>query len=94
MAVPKRLAGCKGCIYFGAGQGVCDYSKITGKTRVAQGAPLLPGGGCRLKQKGDKCMITTLFSGRVERRYRVTLPGGKVRYLKEEEYQKYKEDQS
>lgn len=94
MRIPKYLEKCKDCIYFNATHATCDYSTLAGKSRVAQNAPLLQGGGCRLKEAGDKCMITTLFSGREEKRYRVKMPDGKIRLLKEEEYRQYKEEQS
>ncbi len=92
--IPKRLAGCKGCVYFQSSSGFCDYRHFTGKLRSAQNAPMLPGGGCRLKETGDKYMITSMFSGKPEKRYRVVLPNGRVRYLKEDEYLKLKEEQS
>ena len=94
MRIPKRLKGCNGCIYFNVTHAACDYAEITGKSRIAQKATLLPGGGCRLKENGDKLVVTTMFSGKTENRYRVVMPDGKIRYLKEEDYQTYKEEQS
>ena len=90
---PKRLEGCKGCTYLNVSHAACDYNQITGKSRIAQKAPLLPGGGCRLKENGDKVVITNMFSGREEKRYRVVMPDGKLRFMKEDEYRQYKEDQ-
>lgn len=90
---PKRLEGCKGCTYLNVSHAACDYNQITGKSRIAQKAPLLPGGGCRLKENGDKVVITNIFSGREEKRYRVVMPDGKLRFMKEDEYRQYKEDQ-
>ena len=93
MAIPKRLMGCKGCIYLNVNHAVCDYSRTTGKSRVALKAPLLPGGGCRLKEDGDKVVLTTMFSRKAEKRYRVVMPDGKVRYLKEDDYNRYKQEE-
>lgn len=91
---PKRLEGCKGCTYYNARLAACDYTDITGKSRIAQGATLYDGGGCKLKVEDAKCMITTLFGGKQEKRYRVEMPDGKIRYMKEKEYRQHKEDQS
>ena len=90
---PKRLEGCKGCTYLNVSHAACDYNQITGKSRVAQKAPLLPGGGCRLKVEDAKCIITGQFSKKAQKRYRVVMPDGKVRFMKEDEYKQYKEDQ-
>ena len=48
----------------------------------------------KLKVEDAKCMITTLFGGKKEKRYRVEMPDGKIRYMKEKEYRQHKEDQS
>ena len=90
---PKRLKGCKGCIYFNATHACCDYSTLAGASRLAQNAPLLKGGGCRLKVDGDKLMVTSMYSGKAEKRHRVVLPDGKVRYLKEDDYNRHKQEE-
>lgn len=91
--IPKRLKNCKGCIYFNATHACCDYSRITGKSRVALKAPLLPGGGCRLYEAGDKVVLTSMYSRKAEKRRRVVMPNGKIRYMKEDEYIRYKQEE-
>ncbi len=88
--VPKRLAGCKGCIYFNFKSLVCDYRHITGKLRTTQNAPLLDGGGCRLKEEGYKPYIG--FNGSTVVRYRVVLPDGKVRLMNKEQLEEYERE--
>lgn len=47
------LAGCEGCKFLAKEPAWCNYSDITGRTRLAQGVTLLPNGGCVLKASGD-----------------------------------------
>lgn len=42
--------GCAKCIYRSKRGETCNFFFITGATRNSQNAPLLPGGGCRLKR--------------------------------------------
>ena len=93
MRTPKRLKGCEGCIYYHATDSFCDYHHITGKLRSTQKAPLLPGGGCRLKEEGAKVYNFMKSFGKyteITTRHRVTLPNGKVKYLTDDEYERFK----
>ena len=45
---------CKKCKYFSRQEIWCNYHSITGQTRLAQGARLLPDGGCKLFQYENK----------------------------------------
>lgn len=46
-------AGCKRCKYRSVGNGWCNYGDITGRSRLVDGGPLLPNGGCKLHTNGD-----------------------------------------
>ena len=43
---------CKTCLFFSKNLGWCNYRDLTGRSRIADGGNLLPGGGCKLYRKG------------------------------------------
>lgn len=49
------LKGCEGCRFktYRYSDGICNYLGITGRSRLASGGTLLPGGGCVLKELGE-----------------------------------------
>ena len=49
-------AACKGCMYQTTSYGWCDYHFVKGRTRLADGATLLPNGGCKFYSKGPKAV--------------------------------------
>ncbi len=48
------LSKCEGCAYRSASADWCNYRDITGRSRLIDGGPLLPEGGCRLYKTGPK----------------------------------------
>lgn len=44
---------CKGCMYVSLSRNWCNYSDITGQSRLKNGGPLHPNGGCSLYSKGE-----------------------------------------
>lgn len=45
---------CQGCYYQAKHQGWCNYAEITGRSRLKDGGPLNPNGGCKLYRKGER----------------------------------------
>ena len=45
------ITKCRGCMYLSA-QDWCNYREMTGRSRLVDGGPLHPDGGCSLYKKG------------------------------------------
>ena len=73
--------GCKDCIYLSSSEW-CDYREMTGRSRLVDGGPLHPDGGCSLHKRGKRVVASKSPWYGYERRKKLDEIEGQLVYRK------------